>query len=53
MDQFFPAQFTKAGFGPGFEQAELGLRQTHLQADLVLGLLVNIEACQDFSVPLR
>src|SRR5579885_1506737 len=47
------AEFAESCLRPRFEQAKLGLRQSHFPADLFLGLLAQIEARQDLAVAAR
>ena len=52
MRQAALAELAEPGLGAGFQQAELSRRQIHLAADMLGGLLVKIEANQDFAFAL-
>ena len=49
--QFFPAEGAKLCLRTRFEQAELGIGELHFTADLILCLLKQIEARENFTVP--
>ena len=46
-------RLSETGLGAGLEQTELGFRQAHFLADLLLALVVQVESRQDFLIALR
>jgi hypothetical protein len=46
----FFAQLAEAGFGPGFQQPELIISQSHIGANLLLGLLEDVKAVENIPV---
>jgi hypothetical protein len=53
VGQFFLTQFSKSGLRPRFEKAKLGFGQDHFGTDLVLILFMEVEAREDFTIPVR
>jgi len=50
--QLFFAELPKTRLGARFQQTKLRLGERHFGADLLLALLVQIEAGQDFAIAL-
>ena len=53
MNQFFLSQLAKTGFRPRFQQTKLGFGETHLGADLILALFIDIEPGQNLPISRR
>lgn len=49
----FASFFSKAGFGAGFQQAELGIGEAHLLADFLLRLFEQIKTSEHLAVAAR